>query len=444
MTNKNLEVKLSLAGLTGIVISSMVGSGVFSLPQNMASGAGAGAVLLAWIITIAGMYFIMSVFRLLSVLKPQIVTGVYAYAQDGFGKKAGFLTLWGYWLSAVVANTGYAVILMESLNYFFPPYFAGGNNLNSLLLSSCIIWGFFWLASRGIKTAVAVNLIGTVSKFVPLLIFITACAAAFKLSLILLEVKSVFSGKIAAADLLAQIKSTMLITLWCFIGIETAFAISASARSQGEVSKATFLGFLISASVYVLISLLPFGVLPRERLAAFANPSTAGVLEALIGHAGGAVMALGLIVSVLFSWLSWFIISAEVPFAAVKNGAALPSKFAVVNRFGAPVVSLAASALISQIIMALAFFSGKAWEMLVSVTGVMILPVYLITAVYLFKITSKKRFARAVAALGAVYSLWLLYAADLKYLLMGLILFLLGAPVFIFALRERGKYKNAP
>ncbi|MBR6231655.1 MAG: arginine:agmatine antiporter, partial [Alphaproteobacteria bacterium] len=48
--------KLNVFGLAGIVVSSMIGGGIFSLPQNMAQGAAVGAVILAWLITGIGIY----------------------------------------------------------------------------------------------------------------------------------------------------------------------------------------------------------------------------------------------------------------------------------------------------------------------------------------------------------------------------------------------------
>ena len=81
---------LGVLGLAGIVISSMIGGGIFSLPQNMAQSAAVGAVILAWVITGIGMYFIANTFRILSVSKPDLTTGIYMYAQKGFGNYMGF------------------------------------------------------------------------------------------------------------------------------------------------------------------------------------------------------------------------------------------------------------------------------------------------------------------------------------------------------------------
>ncbi|MBQ2298313.1 MAG: amino acid permease, partial [Bacteroidaceae bacterium] len=78
-------------------------------------------------------------------------TGIYSYSKAGFGSYTGFTIGWSYWLCQVCGNVGYAVITMDALNYFFPPYFAGGNNLASIIGGSIIIWFFNFLVLRGIK-----------------------------------------------------------------------------------------------------------------------------------------------------------------------------------------------------------------------------------------------------------------------------------------------------
>ena len=163
---------LGVVALAAIVVSSMVGGGIYSLPQNMAAGASAGAVLLAWIITGIGVYFIANTFRILSEVRPDLTAGIYMYSRVGFGPYAGFTIGWSYWLCQICGNVGYAVITMDALNYFFPPYFAGGNNLISIIGGSVLIWGFNFLVLRGIKQATIINFIGTIGKIVPLLLFI--------------------------------------------------------------------------------------------------------------------------------------------------------------------------------------------------------------------------------------------------------------------------------
>ena len=444
--NKSSAAKLGVIGLACIVISSMVGGGVFSLPQNMAAGASAGAVLLAWLITGVGMYFIANTFSVLSRVKPDLTAGIYMYAREGFGPYVGFTIGWGYWLCQIFGNVGYAVITMDALNYFFPPHFAGGNNLLSIVCGSVLIWGFNWVVLRGVKQAAILNVIGTIGKLVPLLLFCLILMFAFHCD----KFDFNFWGKIAESgkslgSLPAQLKSTMLVTLWSFIGIEGAVVLSNRAKSQSAVSKATLLGFLGCLVIYIGLSVLPFGFLTQEEIAAVANPSTAGVLEKVVGPWGAVFMNCGLLVAVLSSWLAWTMITAEIPAAAAENGT-FPKAFAHQNENGAPSVSLWVTSALMQLAILMVYFSNNAWNTMLSITGVMVLPAYLASTAYLWKLTEDGEYqkiatkGRAAALftsiLGTVYGLWLVYAAGVKYLFMAVIFLALGIPVFVWARRQ--------
>ena len=182
-TNKDTG-NLGVLALAGVVVSSMIGGGIYSLPQNMAAGASVGAVILAWLITGIGVYFLANTFRILSVVKPDLTAGIYMYSREGFGPYVGFTIGWSYWLCQICGNVGYAVITMDALNYFFPPYFVGGNNLYSIIGGSLLIWGFNALVLKGIKQATIINLIGTVAKIVPLLFFIPSNAVEYGASIL--------------------------------------------------------------------------------------------------------------------------------------------------------------------------------------------------------------------------------------------------------------------
>ena len=90
--------RLGVTLLTGVVVASMIGGGAFNLPQNMAQGAGLGAVIVAWVITLAGMFFLSNPFRTLADQRPDLKAGIYSYAREGFGAFAGFEMAWGYGL----------------------------------------------------------------------------------------------------------------------------------------------------------------------------------------------------------------------------------------------------------------------------------------------------------------------------------------------------------
>ncbi len=114
MSNK----KIGLLSLTALVLSSMIGSGIFSLPQNMAEVAGAQALVIGWIITGIGIIFLGLSFFFISRLRPELDGGIYTYAREGFGDLVGFLSAWGYWLCATIGSVGYLVVAFEGIGLF--------------------------------------------------------------------------------------------------------------------------------------------------------------------------------------------------------------------------------------------------------------------------------------------------------------------------------------
>ncbi len=437
---------LGVMALAAIVVSSMIGGGIYSLPQNMAAGASVGAVILSWIITGFGVFFIANTFRTLSIAKPNLTSGIYMYSREGFGPYVGFTIGWSYWLCQICGNVGYAVITMDALNYFFPPHFAGGNNLPSIIGGSILIWGFNFLVLRGMKQASFINTIGTIAKITPLILFIIITMFVFHLD----HFDFNFWGENTKSlgGLSTQIKSTMLVTLWSFIGIEGAVVLSKHAKNPNSVGRATCLGFLGCLIIYILLSVLPYGYMSQEELAAIPNPSTGGILEKIVGPWGAWLMNIGLVISVLTSWLAWTMITAQVPQAAAENGT-FPKQFALENKHGAPSVSLWITSLLMQLFIFMVYFSNNAWNTMLSITGVMVLPAYFSSCAYLWKICEdgeypgniniKRSVALISAIIGSIYALWLIYAAGLKYLLMAVIFMTLGIPVFAWA-----RHQSAP
>src|SRR5690606_39968710 len=90
--------KLSLFALTAMVVGSMVGAGIFNLPARFGSATGPFGALIAWAIAGTGMYMLARVFQALAEKRPDIDSGVFAYAKEGFGNYVGFLSAFGYWL----------------------------------------------------------------------------------------------------------------------------------------------------------------------------------------------------------------------------------------------------------------------------------------------------------------------------------------------------------
>src|SRR6185312_282233 len=92
--------KLSLSALTAMVVGSMVGAGIFNLPGRFGAATGPFGAIIAWAIAGTGMYMLARVFQFLAEKRPDIDSGVFAYAKAGFGNYMGFLSAFGYWIGS--------------------------------------------------------------------------------------------------------------------------------------------------------------------------------------------------------------------------------------------------------------------------------------------------------------------------------------------------------
>lgn len=429
--------KLGIVALAGLVIGSMIGGGVFSLPADMANGAGAGAIMIGWLITGIGMISLAFVYQNLAVRKPDLNGGVYSYAKAGFGDYIGFNAAWGYWLSALLGNVSYAVMLFGALGYFFP-VFGKGNNAAAIICASLLIWMLQFLIMRGVKQAAFVNIVTTIAKLVPIFLFIIVLIISFKVDLFTLDIWG--KVNVSLGSVTDQVKSTMLVTLWVFIGIEGAVVVSGRAKNRTDVGKATVIGLVGTLTIYVLVSVLSLGAMNQADLAKLDTPSTAYLLEFLVGKWGAVVINIGLVVSLFGSLLGWSILAAEIPFVAAKDGL-MPSFFAKENKQGSPVHSLFMTNVLVQIALLITMFSSSTYQVLYSIASSAILIPYLFSGLYAWKLVAtgetytenpagrSKDYVFAV--ISTIYAAWLVYAAGLKYILLVTILYAMGIAVFM-------------
>jgi arginine:ornithine antiporter / lysine permease len=441
-TQAERSSKLSLAPLIALVVGSMIGGGVFNLPSDMSRSASPGAIVIGWIVTGIGMLTLAFVYQGLALRKPRLDAGPYAYAKAGFGTFVGFNSAWGYWISAFLGNVAYAVAIFAALSYFFP-IFGEGNNLPSIVGASLCLWLVHLLVLKGIRQAAFVNVITTVAKLAPIAVFIVVAVIAFNWDKFTFD----WGQAVGLGSITEQVKSTMLVTLWVFIGIEGASVYSARAANREDVGRATVIGFLGALTIYVLVSLLSTGIMSQSELAGQKVPSMAGVLASVVGPWGAALINLGLIVSVGGAFLAWTLLCAEIPFVCGKDGT-FPRWFAVENANGSPANSLWVTNGMIQLFLILALFSTSAYQFFYFIASVAILPPYVFSGAFALKLALTGETYESngrgrtrdliVGAIATIYGIWLVYAAGLSYLLMCSILFVPGILVYLRARREAG------
>ncbi|MBC7746872.1 arginine-ornithine antiporter [Pedobacter sp.] len=445
MTNKKERKNLGLLSMTALVIGSIIGSGVFNLMSNLSAEASLMAILIGWAITGIGMFFLVLCFQNLNKKRPDLDAGIYSYAEAGFGKFMGFNSAWGYWISAWVGNIAYATLMFSSLGYFFK-VFGDGQNLASVIGASVVLWLGHFLILRGVRSASLTNLIVTIAKIVPILIFIFAAYLAFKLNIFTADIWGTVSKNFEFSSVLEQVRSTMLVTVWVFIGIEGAVVFSGRAKKRSNVGKATFLGLFAVLAIYLLVSVLSLGLMSRPELAALGQPAMASLLESVVGSWGAALVNVGVVVSIAGAWLAWTMFAFELPYQAALRGT-FPAIFKKENSKGTPIVALFVTNVLVQIFIFTFLISQSAYDFAFSLATTTILIPYALTAFYQVKLSvnekkgnSRRTWNVVVGLIASCYAIWLVYAAGLDYLLLTALVYTPGILVFAWTrLRKREK-----
>ncbi|MFG2547831.1 basic amino acid/polyamine antiporter [Streptomyces sp. NPDC048594] len=440
--------KLPLFTLTAMVVGSMVGAGVFSLPGRFAEETGVAGALIAWAIAGTGMLMLAFVFQSLAVRRPDLDAGVYAYAKAGFGEYLGFFAAFGYWASTCVGNVTYWVLIMSTVGSVWPAL-GDGDTALAVVLSSLGLWAFFWIIRRGVKEATAINKVVTVAKLVPIVFFVILALVYFEPGVF----ADNFGGADYAGSLFTQVRGTMLATVFVFLGVEGASVYSRHARRRSDVGRATVLGFLSVFAVFASVTIVSYGIMPMDEIAGLRQPSMAGVLESAVGTWGRVFISVGLIVSVLGAYLAWTLMAAEVLFVAAKDDD-MPRFLRRANAVDVPVPALLMTSLLTQVVLIATSFSDDAFNFALNLTSALSLVPYLLAAAFAVRIggrddprteggrTSRRELTCAVVA--TLYTAFLLYAAGLKFLLVSFILYAPATALFVMARRERGRRLFSP
>lgn len=438
--------KVSVLALTGMVVGSMVGGGVFSLPQSFGAATGVLGAVIAWTIAGTGMLMLAFVFQSLALRRPDLDSGIYIYAQTGFGNYAGFNAAFGYWASNVAGNVFFMVFTMTTLGEFFPGL-DDGQTVLAVAIASIAVWVFHFLIARGVRQATSVNQIVTAAKLIPIAAFIVIVAFAFD--------PQVFADNIwggepkSIGSLWDQVTSTMLVTTFVFLGVESASVYSRLARRREDVGRATLLGFLSVLAIFAAVTMVSYGVMPRKELADAAQPSMGTVLESVVGSWGSDFIAIGLVISVQGAYLAWTLVNAEVLYMPAQTNV-MPKFLARQNQHATPVAALITTTVSIQFLLLVVLVIDNALDFMLKLDTALSLIPYLLAAGYALKLTitretyepgdePARKKNQLIAVLAVAYAALLLYSAGLEYLVLACIIYAPGTLLYLAARREQGK-----
>ncbi|MEV0524281.1 amino acid permease [Streptomyces sp. NPDC050439] len=424
---------------TCLVMGNIIGGGIFLLPASVAPF---GTVsLVAFAVLTAGAIALALVFGRLARRDPR-TGGPYVYARAAFGDFAGFLAAWSYWATAWVSNAALAVAAVGYLDVLIPV----GENKWTACLAALVLQLLPALANlAGTRYVGAVQVVATVLKFVPLLL--VAIGGLFFFD-------SANLGPFQASDdsPAGAISASAAILLFSYLGVESAAVSAGEVRDpRRNVGRATILGTLGAALVYLLGTLAVFGTVAHDKLVGSTAPFSDAVNVMFGGSWGGTAVALAAVVSILGALNGWTLLSAQTPYAAAKDGL-FPEAFAKKKR-GVPIVGVLVTVVLASLLTVYNYAAGSSgvFESLVLITTfTATVPYLLATAAQIYFLLSgqgervnRARLVRdgVLAGIAFGFSMWLVAGSGYAAVYQGVLFLFAG--VLVYAWRAARKERTA-
>ncbi|HTR70137.1 MAG TPA: amino acid permease [Mycobacteriales bacterium] len=343
-----------------LIMGSIIGVGIFNLPTSLS---GYGPIsLISMALTTVGALALALLFAALSRRLPAD-GGPYAYSRAAFGNKLGFANAWSYWITAWGGNAAIAVGWVLYVEVFINK---GHDRWGSILLVLVGLWFSAAVNLTGVKSMGAVQVVTTVLKF-------AALAFMSIVGLFFISTANFTPWNVSGQSTLAAIGGGMAIALFSYIGVEVAAVAANKVKNPDHnIPRATILGALATAIVYLLSLTAVFGIVPNSRLQASTAPYSDAINIMFGGTVWGKVMAVIVIISGLGALNGWTMIGAEMPLAASRDGL-FPHRFQQMSSRGVPAFGIVTSTLLASVAIAINYLGSSGatvFTTLVLMTGI--------------------------------------------------------------------------
>jgi APA family basic amino acid/polyamine antiporter len=426
-----------LASASALVVGSVIGTGVFALPGALAAY---GPIsLIAFVLVTIGAIALALTFRSLNARLPGS-GGPYVYARDAFGEFAGFLNAWSYWITAWAGN---AAIVVAWVGYVEVFWNTGHNRAWSVVIALAGLWLPAFVNLAGLRSIAAFQVVTTVLKFVPLLL--VSVIGLFAMSRANFGHFNASGGSGWSA-----ISTAGAIALFSYLGIETASVAAGRVRNpERNVGRATVLGTLACAAVYLIGTLAVFGTVPHAELLGSSAPFTASADAIFGGSWAGQTVGVAAVISGFGALVGWTLIVAEMPRAAAKDGV-FPSVFLRESRTGVPAFGIVSSTVLASLLTVVSYTSFDQVFTTVVLLSVLtsVIPYLFSAAAQVYWLATEAHLRHplhlardlTVAVLALVFSFWALQGSGEKAVYYGVFGLLLGVPVYVWHKARKGEY----
>lgn len=416
--------------LTSLVAGNMIGSGVFMLPAALAKF---GTIsILAWILTAIGSIFLALVFSRLSQLLPK-TGGPYAYCHEAYGDFVGFQLAYNYWIALWIGNAAIAVAFVGYLSVFWPavatvPWLSCG-------ISIGIVWVLTGVNILGVQQAGIVQLVTTILKMAPL--FLLALIGLF-----FIHKENLAAFNVSHHSNWQALTGAATLTLWSFVGFESATVPAGNVIDpRRNIPRATIIGTVVAAIVYILGTISVMGIIPMDQLAN-SNSPFADTARVMFGHWGAVIIALAAIIACFGTLNGWILMQAQIPYAAAHDNL-FPKPFGKLGKNGTPVIGLVISSLLITVLLLLRYgvnlVDQFTFMILLAVLASLVPYIYTAVAEVVLLINNPGKFeghrfktALILSIVAFIYAFWAILGAGQEIVYYGFLLFISSLLVYVW------------
>jgi len=443
--NQEKAHAMGLTSATGLVVGSIVGTGVFTMPAVLAGAGTMGIIVLA--VVAGGAMLLAVLFGQLSKRVPNSDGGLYAYSRHEFGDFAGYLVGWCYWIQAWAGNAA----IVSSWVFYVDALFKLSNP------SGMENWG---IALVGLWVPAAVNLAGVrqmawfqnvtvVLKFLPLL-FVGVVGWFF--------VRSSDFGPFNASggSLYSGIGIAAGVALFSFIGVEAAAVTAKRVKNPRlNVSRASLIGTAASAILYVLVTAVVMGLVAHHTLTTTGAPFVNAFQAIFPGSAwAGQFIAAVAVISGIGALNGWTLIVTETS-RAIAQDDLFPRPFAWTDRNGTAWFGIVVGTVLPSLLMLWRYNASSGltvFTYLVDLTVVTVAIPYFMSAIaQLTYLVSRRRRVQGwalardllVAGISVLFSMWVTFASGYQVVYQALVVILAGLILYAFLNARRQRLGKA-
>lgn len=424
-TNTN---KIGVVQLTIITMVNMMGSGIIMLPTKLAE---IGTIsIVSWLVTAVGSTALAYAFAQCGMFSKKS-GGMGGYAEYSFGKAGNFLANYSYGVSLLIANTAIAI---SAVGY--------GSELFEASLSPVAIamWTAITLWLATVLNFGGARITGNISSFTiwgVIIPVVGLCVIGWKWFDPDLYISSWNPHNVPTFE---AIGVSISMTLWAFLGLESACANTDVVENpEKNVPIAVLGGTLGAAVIYIISTNVIAGIVPNLDLANSTAPFGLAFAHMFNDTAGKVVMGL-MVMSCFGSLLGWQFTIAQVFKSSAEEGY-FPSVFKKVTTKEAPIIGMVIITVIQSglTLMTISPSLNKQFNILVDLAVVTNVIPYLLSMAALMVLQkvekvpeNKARITTFIAFIGSLYSLYALYAAGEQPMLYGSIVTFIGWTLYGF------------